>query len=120
MKKKTNEEMLQKIDEACDLFNQAAEMIIKAKKNLKSCGFEVIGDFRAEKIEAWETVCGNVFLYNGIKKFAEVVGEDTYHNPDYRDKRKLDKERMYLNYKNLVFYQHGKEKIKSQAEYIFE
>lgn len=120
MKKKTNEEMLQKIDEACELINQASKLIIKAKKILKSCGFHVIGDIRSEALENWELVGGNVFLRNGILKMAEAVGVKTYHRKDFRDSRRYDKERMYLNYKNLVFYQHGEEKNKRETEFVFE
>lgn len=50
MKRRTNAEKLELIDEACDLFRESAKMIEKAKWNLHLCGIETCGGFN-EKVE---------------------------------------------------------------------
>lgn len=116
-----NEEKKKLVDEACDLFNEAAEKITKAKKLLKKCGMECCINFD-ETIPADKyTNCGSNLLFSkGIEKFEKITGEKGYFNKDIYDGRRYDRSRKYIKYKNLIFLQLGAELHKTDKEFTFE
>lgn len=104
MKKRTNEEKLELIDEACDLFYEAAKKIEKARLLFHLCGIETCGGFDDGEVPEWETYGCNVQLYKGIKRMEEITGTKGYFPKDYITE-KTDKSRMLLKYNDLVFLQ---------------
>lgn len=109
--KLTNEEKKILIDEACDLFSEAAERINKAEKLLKKCGIEICGGFNAEKIQSYQND-RNCHIYAGIQKMSEAVGVKTHIKGN-------DQSTLYLKYKDLVFLQLGKERTAEKAKFTF-
>lgn len=110
--KLTNEEKKILIDEACDLFSEAAERINKAEKLLKKCGIEICGGFDAEKVPDHELHSRNCHIYAGIQKMSEAVGVKTHI-------RGKDKSTLYLKYKDLVFLQIARERTEENLKFTF-
>lgn len=118
MKKRTNEEKAQMINEACDLYNEAKILLKKANKLLHLCGIEICGGFEPDDVAEDESYRRNIHLYSGIKKMSELAGIDTYFLNDYIGDRE-DKSVCYLRHKGLVFLQRGQEKTSRTKTYKF-
>ena len=102
MKKRTDEEKREMIDKACDLFNEANEKIIEAKRLMHLCGLEFCKGFKEGK--ANENLYDlNLHVYSGIKKLEELTGSKSFStrhfifgNPDLI--------RLTIKHKGLVFF----------------
>ena len=114
MKKRTNEEKRQMIDDACDLMNEAGELIKKAKKLFHLCGIEFCEGFNEKEIPEWNHAGSNLHIFKGTKKLCDITGIEPYFNEDYA--KKLDKSRCYTDYKGLKFLQLGDSQ---QSKFIF-
>lgn len=96
------------IDEGCNLLNEAFAEMRKARELFKKCGIELCGNVDISDIKSWS--CGtNIQIFSGISKFEKIIGASGYFRNDYIT-GKPDTSRKYLDYKNLVFLQLGKEK----------
>lgn len=118
MKKRTDEEKKQMIDNACDLMNEAAKKLIEARKLLHLCGIEVCDTFEAEKINTWDVSGSNLQIFSGIKKMGKLLGKEPYHKNDYFD-NKPDTSRAFIDHKGLVFIQLGKEVTSKRAKFTY-
>ena len=105
------------IDEGCNLLNEAIAEIRKAQKLFKKCGIEFCDNVDISDIESWRCM-GNIQIFSGISKFEKIIGASGYFRNDCIT-GKPDISRKYLDYKNLVFLQLGKEKTSRQAEFYF-
>ena len=105
MKKRTNEEKRQMIDDACDRINEAGELIKMAKELFKSCGIEFCEGFTEGKIEEWNTSGSNLLIFKGTKKLCDIIGVQPQLHNNCMDK--LDKSRCYTDYKGIRFVQLG-------------
>ena len=100
--KKTIEEKKIIIDEACELYNEAAELIKKAKKLFLQCGIEFCGGFYEET----SVYTHNLQIYSGIMKLKKIIDVKPY-NPNRYITGKPDEERLTIKYKGLTFLQLG-------------
>lgn len=119
MKKRTNEEKKQMIDEACDMFNEAAELIKKGKRLFYLCGIEFCGGFHEESCRKTDPYSNNLHIYTGIKKLCNLVGKKSSH-PQNPFNRKSDKSYLKIRYKNLKFIQLGEEVTSTQGKFTFK
>ena len=117
MKKRTDEEKREMIDKACDLFNEANEKIIEAKRLMHLCGIEFCKGFKEGKVDA-NLYDSNLHVYSGIKKLEELTGSKSFFtnhfifgNPDLS--------RLNIKYKGLVFIQLGTEKTATDRKFTF-
>ena len=103
MKKRTDEEKREMIDKACDLFNEANEKIIEAKRLMSICGIELCDGFRegVAKAELYES---NLIVHSGIKKLENLTGQKSFFTKHFLT-RKPDLSRLNLKYKGLLFLQ---------------
>ena len=104
MKKRTDEEKLQMVNEACDLINEARENLRKARKMLHLCGIKTCDGVNEEDVEPWHLAGSNIQIYSGIRKFEDITGENAYHIEDYLTE-KVDKSRKFIRYKEIIFVQ---------------
>ena len=105
------------IDEGCNLLNEAIAEIRKAQKLFKKCGIEFCDNVDISDIESWNSGA-NIQIFSGISKFEKIIGASGYFRNDYST-GKPNISRKYLDYKNLVFLQLGKEKTSRQAKFYF-
>ena len=104
MKKRTDEEKLQMVNEACDLINEARANLRKARKMLHLCGIETCDGVSEEDVEPWNEYGSNIQLYSGVSKFENIANVDGYHFADFLT-GKEDKSRKFIRYKDIVFVQ---------------
>ena len=105
------------IDEGCNLLNEAIAEMRKAQELFKKCGIELCDNVDISDIKSWS--CGtNIQIFSGISKFEKIIRASGYFRNDYIT-GKPDTSRKYLDYKNLVFLQLGKEKTSQQAKFYF-
>lgn len=112
--KRTNEEKQQKINEACELFKQANDLIIQAKKLLESCNIQSCHGFH-EKNSAYHT--HHVLLYKGIMRLSKILEKDTYFGTDYLDK--VDKSSCLIEHNGIVFEQIAEERKCTFKKFTF-
>ena len=108
------------IDEGCNLLNEAIAEMRKAQELFKKCGIElcdIVDIVDISDIKSWRCV-GNIQIFSGISKFEKIIGASGYFRNDCIT-GKPDISQKYLDYKNLVFLQLGKEKTGRQAEFYF-
>ena len=112
----TAKEKLKKIDEACDLLNEAKEAIKKANKLFNSCGIETCGGFNADADGELSSI--NLQVYSGLIKMENITGEKIY----YKDSSncRVDKSRGYIKYKGLYFLMLAKVKNTYYNYYNFK
>lgn len=106
MKKRTEEEKLQTVNEACELINVGIMKIRQAQKMLHSCGVEICDDIDVSEVEAWENNASNIQIFRGLPKLERIIGAEGY-NPLDCITEKLDKSRKLIKYQGLVFLQVG-------------
>lgn len=104
MKKRTDEEKRQMIDEACQLLKEATAAIKQARKQLHLCGIEMCDGLNAEPVQEWNEYGSNLQVYSGIKKLEQITGVIGYHPADAITE-KPDKSRRCVKYGGLVFLQ---------------
>lgn len=95
------------INEACDLFNEAAEKIRAAKKMFKKCGIDFCGGFDEKEVADWEMYGYNLHVYTGIKKLSNMTGVVAEYP---QNEFKTDRGYMKMKYRGLVFLQKGSSK----------
>ena len=105
------------IDEGCNLLNEAIAEIRKAQKLFKKCGIEFCDNVDISDIKSWNSGA-NIQIFSGISKFEKIIGASGYFRNDCST-GKPDISQKYLDYKNLVFLQLGKEKTSRQAKFYF-
>lgn len=117
MKKRTDEEKREMIDKACDLFNEANEKIIEAKRLMHLCGIEFCGGFNegVAKAGLYES---NLHIYSGIRLLEKLTKQDAYHRKHLFTK-KPDKSVLLIRYKGLLFVQLGEEKTATNGKFTF-
>ncbi len=118
MKKRTNEEKLKMLIEACDLLNEASETITKAKKLLHLCGIDMCQGFNEEPYEKKWGVYSNMQIYRGIKKFENITGISKFYEKDDLS-GKEDTSRAYIDYRGLRFVQLGDERTSKTCKFTF-
>lgn len=106
MKARTNEEKIEMLNQACDLFNEAAEKIREAKRLFHLCGIEFCNGLNEEELHNWDTFGCNLHIFRGMKKMEKILGiEGTFHKNYVTEK--IDRSRKYIRYKDLEFMQLG-------------
>ena len=105
------------IDEGCNLLNEAIAEIRKAQELFKKCGIEFCDNVDISDIKSWSKGT-NIQIFSGISKFEKIIGASGYFRNDYIT-GEPETSRKYLDYKNLVFLQLGKEKTSRQAKFYF-
>lgn len=118
MKKRTNEEKVQMINDACVLLNEALETIRNVRKMFHLCGIELCDAFESEPIPGWRSTGSNVQIYKGIKKF-ETLTETNGYFPCNIIGDGEDTSRRMVKYKNIVFLQVGEERTSTKAKFTF-
>ena len=108
MKKRTNEEKRQLIDDACELFAEAAETIKRAKVLFHLCGIEFCEGFNEKEVPEWSTSGSNLQIYTGTKKLCDIVGVES----------RIETGFCYTEYKGLKFVQVGQGK-NTNTKYYF-
>ena len=116
MKKRTDEEKREMIDKACDLFNEANEKIIEAKRLMHLCGIELCRGFNEGVANAeYEN---NLHVYSGIKKLERLTGSESFSTEHFLiEKPYLS--RMSIKYKGLLFIQLGEKKTATNGKFTF-
>lgn len=116
MKKRTNEEKRQMVDDACKLFSEAIEKAREAQRLLHLCGIECCASLNVDG----QIYSNNVQLYSGIKKMSGIIGTEPEFKPTYYDESKIDKSRCYLEYGGITFLQLGDERTSTTAKFTFK
>lgn len=119
MKKRTDEEKRQMVDNACKLFTEAIEKTREAQRLLHLCGIECCRGLNEEEIQEWNIYASNVQLYSGIKKMSGIIGTEPEFKPTYYDESKIDKSRCYIEYGGITFLQVGTERTSTTAKFTF-
>ena len=119
MKKRTDEEKRQMVDNACKLFSEAIEKTREAKRLLHLCGIECCDGLNVDEIPDWKPYACNVQLYSGIKKLSGIIGTEPEFKPTYYDIFKIDKSRCYIQYGGITFLQLGEERKTTTAKFTF-
>lgn len=114
MKKRTDEEKLAMIDEACDLMTEAKEKLIQAKKLLHLCGVDCCDTFYTDT--AFGNWSHNVLLASGIKTLEKITPVSAYFRNDYIDERIVDRSTLYIDYRGILFSQLGNERKSTQVK----
>lgn len=91
MKKRTDEEKRQMVDNACKLFTEAIEKTREAQRLLHLCGIECCDSLNVDEIQCFKPYVSNVQLYSGIKKMSGIIGTEPEFRPTYYDESKIDK-----------------------------
>ena len=89
----------------------------KAQELFKKCGIEFCDNVDISDIKSCNSGA-NIQIFSGISKFEKIIGASGYFRNDCIT-GKPDTSQKYLDYKNLVFLQLGKEKKGRQAEFYF-
>ena len=105
------------IDEGCNLLNEAIAEMRKAQELFKKCGIELCDNVDISDIKSCNSGA-NIQIFSGISKFEKIIGASGYFRNDCIT-GKPDISLKYLDYKNLVFLQLGKEKTSRQAKFYF-
>ena len=113
MKKRTDEEKREMIDKACDLFNEANEKIMEAKRLMSICGIELCYGF-IEGNAYEELHERNLCIHRGIKRLEKLTGSEVHYLTE-----KPDLSLMSIKYKGLVFSQLGKWKTATKKKFTF-
>lgn len=119
MKKRTDEEKRQMVDNACKLFSEAIEKAREAERLLHLCGIECCSSLTFDEIRGLDTYYSNVQLYSGIKKMSNIIGTDHEFRNTFYDESKVDKSRCYIQYGGITFLQVGKERTSTTAKFTF-
>lgn len=104
MKKRTDEEKRQMVDDACDLIRDGIEKIRQAEKMLHLCGIDICSYVDVGKHEDWNTSSSHIQIHTGIPKMEKLVGAKAYF-PNDCITEKPDRSRKKLKYKGIVFIQ---------------
>lgn len=107
MKKRTDYEKLQMVNDACDLLNEGIKAIRQAKQMLHVCGIDICNYIDAEDVQEWNGSGSNIQIYRGIPNMEKIIGEKAYF-PNDCITEKIDKSRKKLKYRGLVFLQIAK------------
>ena len=113
MKKRTIEEKKQMIDEACDLYHEAAQKLMQAQKLFRLCGIELCDSANFTPDASKYNGC-NLQIFKGSKKLCDIVGVSSQFKKDSLDK--IDKSRCYTEYKGIMFVQCG---CTEKTDYVF-
>ena len=105
------------IDEGCNLLNEAIAEMRKAQELFKKCGIEFCDNVDISDIKSCNSGA-NIQIFSGISKFEKIIGASGYFRNDCIT-GKPEISLKYLDYKNLVFLQLGKEKTSRQAKFYF-
>ena len=119
MKKRTDEEKRQMVDNACKLLTEAIEKTREANRLLHLCGIECCDALNVDEIPDWKPYACNVQLYSGIKKLSGIIGTEPEFRITYYDESKVDKSRCYIQYGGITFLQVGTERTSTTAKFTF-
>ena len=119
MKKRTDEEKRQMVDNACKLFTEAIEKTREAQRLLHLCGIECCDSLNVDEIQCFKPYVSNVQLYSGIKKMSGIIGTEPEIRPAYYNESKIDKIRCYIQYGGITFLQVGTERTSTTAKFTF-
>lgn len=104
MKKRTNEEKLQMVNDACDLINEGIDKINEAKRLLHLCGIEICDYVNTSALHEWIPTTSNVQIFRGIPKMEKIIGVNG-NNPIDCITGKPDTRRKRLKYRGVIFLQ---------------
>ena len=119
MKKRTDEEKRQMVDNACKLFTEAIEKTREAQRLLHLCGIECCDGLNVDEIQCFTPYASNVQLFSGIKKMSGIIGTEPEFRHTYYDESKVDKSRCYIQYGGITFLQIGDERTSTTAKFTF-
>lgn len=114
MKKRTDEEELQMINEACELVKEGCKTLREAQKMFHLCGIEICNymDINASGND-WDS---HIQIHRGIPKMEKIIGAKGYHPEDYLT-GKPERNRKLLKYQGLTFLQLATE---SESKFAFK
>lgn len=104
MKKRTNEEKLQMVNDACDLLNEGIDKIKEAQRLLHLCGIDICDSVNFCNVYEWNASGSNVQIFRGIPKMEKIIGVNGKNPIDYFT-GKPDMSRKKLEYKGIIFLQ---------------
>lgn len=104
MKKRTNEEKLQMVNDACDLINEGIDKINEAKRLLHLCGIDICDYVDTSDLHEWIPTVSNVQIFIGIQKMEKIIGVNG-NNPIDCITGKPDMSRKRLKYRGITFSQ---------------
>lgn len=113
MSKLTNEDKANLISEACAMFKEANDIIIKAKKLLKRCNIESCNGFNEDTFMH----SYHILLHSGIKKMEKLLNISAYHPKNWCDK--IDRGCLCIEHNGIMFHQLGEERTSTQANFKF-
>ena len=114
MKKRTQEEKLKMVNEACTLFNEAITKAREAQKLLHLCGIEICERLDIDE-EIWNDRFSNVQIFSGISNLEKIVGEQGYY-PNMIHEEKPDRSRKMMKLNGIMFTQLANE---SECKFVF-
>lgn len=117
MKKRTNEEKLQMVSDACRLIGEAKEKVKEAEKLMHLCGIEICSINIINTIPA--DMYNDVQIYKGIKNLQKITEKELYFKKSYLT-NKDDKSIIYLDFAGLTMCQLGEERTSTQAKFTFK
>ena len=117
MKKRTDEEKRQMVDNACKLLTEAIEKTREAKRLLRLCEINCCGGLNEDEVPGWENYFNNVQVFSGIKKLSAIIGTEPEFRPEYVGLPKIDKSRCYISYGGITFLQIGDERASTPAKF---
>ena len=104
MKKRTNEEKLQMVNDACDLINEGIDKINEAKRLLHLCGIDICDQVDTSALHELIPTGSNVQIFRGIPKMEKIIGVNGNNPIDYITGR-TDMSRKILEYRGITFLQ---------------
>lgn len=116
MKKRTDEEKLQMVNDACDLLNDGIEKIRQAEKLLHLCGIDICSYVDIKEVPNWNASGSNIQIYSGLPKMERIIGIESYH-PNDCFTEKPDRSRKKLIYRGLIFLQLA---TQSESKFVFK
>lgn len=114
MKKRTDAEKLEMVNEACELFTEAIEKFKEGEKLLHLCGVDVIRTLNIND-GCYDCVGHDVQIYSGIKKLEKLTGTQCYSPTSYIT-GKPDTSRRKMNHHGILFVQVGRERTSTTSK----
>lgn len=105
MKKRTDEEKLQIVNDACKLISESLANIAKAKEMLHLCGIELCDSFRST-LFSYDPNSHHAHIYSGIGNLERITSKQARYGTNIIDES-TDKSRRIIEHNGVVFLQVG-------------
>lgn len=113
MKKRTNEEKLQLVNEACNMIRESLATISKAQKMLHLCGIELCDSYSCNLL-SFDENSTHAQIYTGISKLERIIDKQAQYGTDLYCESP-DKSRKIIEYNGVKFLQLGNTKQSSYS-----